>query len=310
MNSPTKRDASDSSITPRGSPRLSPSGLPSILPQNTGEWFPSFRHSLLRGKAFNRFSTFVTSGAEAFLLNGSPAPDPIEVSASKSAHSKEDTTASQFEVAQEERTKLNLLGMGEADLHHIDSGLAGPAWRPRTPSFTVLIHSPIKRSSTLSGAYTIYSVTSLFPSQETAAPSDWVDVPDPDDVYPPSPTSSSTGPDGQAMTRITVQHRFSHFVMLHTVLTRRLPGIALPPLPEKQYAGRFSQDFVEARRGDLERYINKIVRHPIVRYADILTLFLSIEDENARLLFCFFIFISDLTNRNGLASYPNTFPHL
>ncbi|KAF9534384.1 hypothetical protein CPB83DRAFT_844159 [Crepidotus variabilis] len=279
-----KREVSDASLTPRGSPRSPYTGLPSILPQNTGEWlplFPSFRQSLLGGKTLNRFSTFVTSGAEAFLLNGSPAFDPpMEVKASTStAHMKEDTTASQFEASQEERSKTSLLGMGEADLHRIDTGSAGPVWRPKTPAFTVLVHSPMKRTSALSGAYTMYSVTSVFPSQDASTPTDWVDIPDPDDVHPPSPTST-TGPNGETVARITVQRRFSHFVMLHTVLSRRLPGIALPPLPEKQYAGRFSHDFVEARRGDLERYLNKIVRHPIIRYAEILTIFLSAEDEN------------------------------
>lgn len=82
--------------------------------------------------------------------------------------------------------------------------------------------------------------------------------------------------------RITVHRRFSHFVVLHTALTRRLPGIALPPLPEKQYAGRFNSDFVEARRGDLERYLSRIVRHPIARYAEVLTFFLGCESDLVR----------------------------
>ena len=68
--------------------------------------------------------------------------------------------------------------------------------------------------------------------------------------------------------------------MLHAALSRRLPGIALPPLPEKQYAGRFSDDFVEARRGDLERYLNKIVRHPVIRYAEIVIFFLECESDS------------------------------
>ena len=78
---------------------------------------------------------------------------------------------------------------------------------------------------------------------------------------------------------VTVQRRFSHFVALHTALSRRLPGIALPPLPEKQYAGRFSQAFIEARRGDLERYIGRVIRHPVARYAEVLTFFLSCVDD-------------------------------
>jgi len=205
-----------------------------------------------------------------------------------SAHTKEDTTTSQFEAAEEERNKLGLSGLGEADRHFIDTGSAGPVWRARTPVFRVLVHSPSKRTSTLSGAYTMYSITSLFSVPDSAVSSDWVEVPDLGEVHPSSPMSA--GSDGEATTRMTVQRRFSHFVMLHTVLSRRLPGIALPPLPEKQYAGRFSSDFVEARRGDLERYLNKIVRHPIVRYTEVLTAFLSCEDDNVSdfgLFLCF-----------------------
>jgi len=125
----------------------------------------------------------------------------------------------------------------------------------------------------------MYNVTSLFPaSPPSAVTTDWVEVPDPDDMHPPSPTSATD----ETTTRVTVQRRFSHFVMLHTVLSRRLPGIALPPLPEKQYAGRFSSDFVEARRGDLERYLNKIVRHPVIRYAEVVIFFLSCESDIVR----------------------------
>ncbi|KAF8870696.1 hypothetical protein CPB84DRAFT_1818323 [Gymnopilus junonius] len=280
-----KREASESSITPRGSPRTSQlESFPTpLILQNTGEWlphFPSFRQSLLGGKSLNRFSSFVTSGAESFLLNGSPV---VELQGDHrketSGHGKESTSASMFEASEEERLKLSLLGLGEADRHLIDAGRAGPTWHAKTPSFNVLVHSPSKRNSGLTGAYTMYSVTSLFSSVNPAAAADWVEVPDPDDVHPPSPTSTA-GPNGETTTRITVQRRFSQFVMLHAALSRRLPGIVLPPLPEKQYAGRFSQDFVEARRGDLERYLNKIVRHPVLRYTEVLTFFLSCENDS------------------------------
>ncbi|KAG1846117.1 hypothetical protein C8R48DRAFT_779611 [Suillus tomentosus] len=82
---------------------------------------------------------------------------------------------------------------------------AGPAWQSKVPKFRVLVHSPLKRTSGLSGAYTMYSVTSLFSSAT-------------DESYDPYiPLISPT--------RITVQRRFSHFIVLHTS-TRRLPGIA------------------------------------------------------------------------------------
>ena len=231
---------------------MTPRGNSSLPIHNTGERRGPLQE-LLRGKSINRFSSFVTSGAEAFILSGSPV-----LESKNNGHSKEDTRVSAFD----EDHQL------EADFHYVD---AGPSWRAKTPPFKVLVHSPSKRSSVLSGAYTIYNVTSIFSS---ISPTDWVEVADPDDRHPPSPTSSSS------TTRITVIRRFSHFVMLHTALSRRLPGIALPPLPEKQYAGRFSDDFVEARRGDLERYLNKIVRHPVIRYAEIVIFFLGCESES------------------------------
>ncbi|KAG5636826.1 hypothetical protein H0H81_006680 [Sphagnurus paluster] len=261
------KEASTDSITPRGSPK--PQAEP-LVPQNTGEWrnaFPSFRRSLLGGKSLNRFSSFVTSGAEEFVLKGSPAETLVTTSSdstsyytaptSNSSHNRDATNAT---FDEEESNRLSRMGLGEADRHFVD---AGPAWKEKIPPFRVLVHSPSKRTSVLSGAFTIYSVTSLF-----HLPS--ISEEDEDDAADAGLTSP---------TRLTVYRRFSHFVLLHTALSRRLPGIALPPLPEKQYAGRFSEDFVEARRGDLERYITKIIRHPVARYAEVVTFFLGCESD-------------------------------
>ncbi|GJE85133.1 PX-domain-containing protein [Phanerochaete sordida] len=236
-----RREGSGSSITPRGSPtrQLEDSQTP-LIPQTTGEWFPSFRRSLLGGKQLNRFSSFVTSGAEEWVLQGAEDKEPPP----PARHSRGLSTSSLTDDA----------GLGEADKHFVE---AGPAWRTKVPPFRILVHSPSKRASMLSGAYTMYAVTSLFGA----------DADDDASGPPPSPM------------RITVHRRFSHFVVLHTALTRRLPGIALPPLPEKQYAGRFNDDFVEARRGDLERYLSRVVRHPVARYAEVLTFFLGCESE-------------------------------
>lgn len=220
------------------------------MPQTTGEWFPSFRRSLLGGKQLNRFSSFVTSGAEEWVLQG--AEDKVPVAPKR--HGRELSTSSITEDT----------GPGEADKHFVE---AGPAWKTKVPPFRILVHSPSKRTSMLSGAYTMYGVTSLFSP----------DTEEDEDGVPVSPM------------RITVHRRFSHFVVLHTALTRRLPGIALPPLPEKQYAGRFNDDFVEARRGDLERYLSRIVRHPVARYAEVLTFFLGCENEMVRLTIATFL---------------------
>ncbi|KAF8221076.1 hypothetical protein L208DRAFT_1447540 [Tricholoma matsutake] len=251
------------SITPRASPKLSTPQIAPIVPQNTGEWrgaFPNFRQSLLGGKSLNRFSSFVTSGAEEFVLKGTPAD--VVISTEPFPYHERD--ASDATIDEEEINRLSQLGMGEADRHFVD---VGPAWKEKLPPFRVIVHSPSKRSSVLSGAFTMYSVTSLFHPNENA---DEGCGGGEDFDYSDTPVSP---------TRITVHRRFSHFVILHTALTRRLPGIALPPLPEKQYAGRFSEDFVEARRGDLERYIGRVVRHPVARYAEVMTFFLGCESD-------------------------------
>ena len=119
--------------------------------------------------------------------------------------------------------------------------------RQKVLPFRVLVHSPSKRTSTLSGAHIIYSVTSFF------------HVPSSEQLDAESVDFVNSSPNTK---RITVNCRFSHFAVLHTALTRRLPGIALPPLPERPWENPA-----------------RIVRHPVARYAEILTFFLSCESE-------------------------------
>ena len=253
------RDPSNRTATPTGGGGTTPraSTPPPLADQRTGEWsygFPNFRQSLLGGKSLNRFSSFVTTGAEEFVLKGTTTTDDSTVSPKASFHAKEDTVNDDGDG-----DGVRAAAVREADQHFVE---AGPAWKPKLPEFKILVHSPSKRSSTL-GAYTIYNLTSIFTPDR--ANHDSISNDSEEDEPPP--------------TTITVHRRFSHFVFLHTALTKRLPGIALPPLPEKQYAGRFSDEFVEARRGDLERYMNRIVRHPVARYAEVVTFFLSCESE-------------------------------
>lgn len=269
LSDKSRRDASTSSLTPRGSVAFTSSPQPAkpIVVQSTGERMmaalPSLRQGLFGGKSLNRFSSFVTSGAEAYVLNGTssskpelPPPSIKHMFEASDGEEPAPRTCNGHSEATTDATHAS-----EADKHFVD---AGPSWRQKVPPFRVLVHSPSKRTSTLSGEYIVYSVTSLFHTS-TSEPSDAESV----DSVNSSPNTK----------RITVHRRFSHFSVLHTALTRRLPGIALPPLPEKNYSGRFSEDFVEARRGDLERYLARVVRHPVARYAEILTFFLGCESE-------------------------------
>jgi sorting nexin-9/18/33 len=267
---PEQKRLSNGSLTPRGSPEhkpheLAPPAAP-LIPQTTGEWLralPSFRRSLLGGKAFNRFSSFVTSGAEAFVLSGADV-EPLRGPSHARGHSREATNASID-------APLGPSVGGESDQHFVD---AGPSWRQKVPPFRVLVHSPTKQRGALAQDYIMYGVTSLF------HPDTLEDAAAADRGHAREGSASSTGTmQHAALARLTVHRRFSHFVALHAALLRRLPGLALPPLPEKQYAGRFSNDFVEARRGELERYLARLVRHPVVRYAEVLTFFLSCESD-------------------------------
>lgn len=237
-----------------------------IIPQHTGDWisFPSIRQSLLGGKSINRFSHFVTSGAEDWVLKGTSTP-PEEPSKTTS-HAREGSSNL------DDFSPKNGI---ETNQHFVDES---HQWRSKLPPFRVLVHSPSTHSHPITPSFTVFNVTSLFQTNS-------------DETNPLLENEDEDGDSPKTPTQVTVFRRFSHFVVLHTILSRRLPGIALPPLPEKQYTGRFNDEFVEARRGDLERYVNKIVRHPIARYAEIVTFFLACENDMVRLRKCLGVII-------------------
>jgi sorting nexin-9/18/33 len=261
----------------------------------------------------NRFSNFVTSGAEDYVLNGTVNQEDAEADGAKSGHDRETTVGSTIQTNGHSTTNdgpsqgpSRAARVSEADRHFVEvtfslliyarenstacfpkTPQAPPAWRSKTPPFRILVHSPSKRTSTLSGSYTIYAVTSLFlvdpntPSHSRFPTSSSVATDIGSRSHTPTPDANGVDcPAGELVqTHVTVYRRFSQFVFLHAALTRRLPGIVIPPLPEKQYAGRFSEDFVEARRGDLERWISRIARHPVARYSEVLVFFLSCDNE-------------------------------
>ncbi|KAB5591514.1 hypothetical protein CTheo_5021 [Ceratobasidium theobromae] len=267
-------DFSSSSFTPQSSRITSPGDGP-IKMQSTGESIitsslNSIRRSVLSGRSLNRFSHFVTTGAEDWILHGHQTADN---QSPKHERFKSDSTL--------DGSDLGVSTVTDADWHYVETG---PTWRQKTPPFRVLVHSPSKCSS-VTGAFTLYSVTSIFQPEGSDNPTVPPGVPF---LRPELVAQSSSS------TRITVHRRFSHFAFLHTALTRKLPGIALPPLPAKQYAGRFQDEFVEARRGDLEKWLGRVARHPVARYSEVLTFFLGCE--------------SDLEWKRLLPRYLNTLP--
>ncbi|CAF1176537.1 unnamed protein product [Adineta ricciae] len=61
-----------------------------------------------------------------------------------------------------------------------------------------------------------------------------------------------------------VGRRYKQFDWLHEQLITKFRFICVPPLPGKQIAGRFENEFIEERRRQLELWLNRICRHPIL----------------------------------------------
>jgi len=89
----------------------------------------------------------------------------------------------------------------------------------------------------------------------------------------------------------TVEHvfrRYSDFVWLRTVLVKSFPGVFIPPLPEKKLVGNKEQQFVEARRLDLQRWLQRVVVRQFLAEHEAVNLFLQRAtasfDEEAKAL--------------------------
>ncbi|GAA5909931.1 uncharacterized protein JCM6883_003142 [Sporobolomyces salmoneus] len=78
----------------------------------------------------------------------------------------------------------------------------------------------------------------------------------------------------------SVERRYSDFVWLLDCLLKRYPFRLLPTLPPKsiQYQGHFigqDEGFLERRKRGLERFVNSLTNHPVVRKDAILQKFLN-----------------------------------
>lgn len=79
------------------------------------------------------------------------------------------------------------------------------------------------------------------------------------------------------------QRRFKDFKFLHTQLSHSFPASVIPPLPDQhrlEYltGDRFSNDFIQRRKQDLERFLQRISRHPILKRSKlVIDFFVSTE---------------------------------
>jgi sorting nexin-4 len=98
------------------------------------------------------------------------------------------------------------------------------------------------------------------------------------------PQSSGFGPRKHTTYRITsscsggasatCRHRFSEFLAVRNELLEALPGVVIPPLPEKQMMNKFADEFVEKRREMLQIFLERCLNHPLVSVCERLHTFL------------------------------------
>lgn len=242
-------------------------------------------------RAFNRFSPFVSSGAEAYLLS----PDPIVNYAphrprchQKTSSSNGSSPSPNATVAHLRDTSATTLASQDEDgedgnasadsaRYEVESGPSGELrWRDQLPRFWVEVHDahymrpPKRRTGWLLGApegYVLYQVTTRFVEEE-------VDGQDADSAGA-SPPLDPSHPSSAPLQSLTVSRRFQHFVWLATHLSTSYPLIPLPPLPAKSRSRRFDRHFVEERRKVLATFLERVARHPVLRQDDAVTSFLT-----------------------------------
>jgi sorting nexin-9/18/33 len=71
------------------------------------------------------------------------------------------------------------------------------------------------------------------------------------------------------LTNIQVSRRYKHFDWLHERLQDKFTTIPIPSLPDKQISGRYQEEFIEHRRTQLQSWVNRICRHPVLSQSDV-----------------------------------------
>lgn len=158
-------------------------------------------------KSINRFSHFVKSGGEDYILG------------------------------------LKTVQVNQNDLIHIIDEGGVFKWSPSYFTYEVVVENP-KKESKMKGlkSYIAYQLT----------PSD---------------------------SREPVSRRYKHFDWLHERLQEKFTTIPIPSLPDKQISGRYQEDFIQGRRIQLQSWVNRICRHPVLSQSTVWKHFITCKDE-------------------------------
>jgi sorting nexin-9/18/33 len=76
-----------------------------------------------------------------------------------------------------------------------------------------------------------------------------------------------------------VSRRYKHFDWLHERLSSKYHIIPIPPLPDKQIQGRYEEEFIEHRMNQLQSFVDRMCRHPVLSQSEVWSHFLSCTDE-------------------------------
>ncbi|CAM9663012.1 unnamed protein product, partial [Phaeothamnion confervicola] len=132
-------------------------------------------------------------------------------------------------------------------LSEMDGGATKPGGGGQTHRLKVTVCDPVKQDQGMN-AYITYKVN-----------------------------TSTDRPDFQ-YSQFSVIRRYKDFVWLHERLGEEFPGIIMPPLPEKMVMGRFDTEFIEKRRKELERFLNRLATHEELSGSGYFRTFLQADD--------------------------------
>ncbi|KAJ2338130.1 intercellular trafficking and secretion [Coemansia sp. RSA 2673] len=96
-------------------------------------------------------------------------------------------------------------------------------------------------------------------------------------------TTTRTNRRTKEIRRYALRRRYQDFAWLHEQLYKQFVASVVPPLPDRRRleyltGDRFSEDFVGKRKHGLERFVRRVVLHPLLRTSHHLTVFLEAKD--------------------------------
>ncbi|XKL65289.1 hypothetical protein PGB90_008709 [Kerria lacca] len=135
------------------------------------------------------------------------------------------------------------LSVPESEKVYILDSEYGIIWHPQTVFYSCNVASP-KKESKLKGlkSFIVYQLTPSF-------------------------------------NNIQVSRRYKHFDWLHERLVEKFSLIPIPPLPDKQIAGRYEEQFIEHRKNQLQAFVDSVSRHPVLSRCSVWQHFITCTDE-------------------------------